>query len=109
MGKNKFLYSIILCLALQVPSFAAADILPNIIPEAGTINTHDIETLRKQQIEQQVEEDFQNYEKRKKDGKIKPEKQKKIKVKVEKANIEEYATKGVYVENIEVSPSQILT
>ena len=109
MGKNKFLYSIILCLALQVPSFAAADILPNIVPEAGTINTHDIETLRKQQIEQQVEEDFQNYEKRKKDGKIKPEKQKKIKVKVEKANIEEYATKGVYVENIEVSPSQILT
>lgn len=109
MRKRRFLYGIILCLALQMPTFAAADILPNIIPEAGTINTHDIETLRKQQIEKQVEEDFHNYEKRKKDVKTKPEKQKKIKAKVEKAGISEYATKGVYVENIVVSPSQILT
>jgi len=109
MRKRRFLYGIILCFALQMPTFAAADILPNIIPEAGTINTHDIETLRKQQIEKQVEEDFHNYEKRKKDVKTKPEKQKKIKAKVEKAGISEYATKGVYVENIVVSPSQILT
>ena len=109
MRKRRFLYGIILCLALQMPTFAAADILPNIIPEAGTINTHDIETLRKQQIEKQVEDDFHNYEKRKKDVKTKPEKQKKIKAKVEKADISEYATKGVYVENIVVSPSQILT
>ena len=83
--------------------------MPNIVPEAGSINTHDLDTLRKQQIEKQVQQDYQNYEKRKKEGKIKPEKQKKIKGKVQKAKAEEYATKGVYIENIEVAPSQILT
>lgn len=76
MGKRRFIYSLIVFLALQVPTFAAADILPSIVPEAGTLNTHDIETLRKQQIEQQVEEDFQNYKKHKEDGNIKPEKKK---------------------------------
>ncbi len=106
--KKKFLLSLICCVALQIPTFAA-DVLPNIVPEAGSINTHDLDTLRKQQIEKQVQQDYQNYEKRKKDGKIKPEKQKKIKGKVQKAKAEEYATKGVYVENIEVAPSQILT
>ena len=106
--KKGILLSLVFCVALQIPTFAA-DVFPSIIPEAGTINTHDLETLKQQQIEQQVQEDFKNYEKRKKEGKIKPEKQKKIKAKVERAKIEEYATKGVYVENIEVSPSQILT
>jgi len=107
--KKKLLLILILCSVLQIPTFAAPDVLPNIIPEAGAINTHDLDTLKMQQIEQQVQEDFQNYEKRKKEEKIKTKKQKKIKAKVEKANVEEYATKGVYIENIQVSPSQILT
>ncbi|MBR1424145.1 ShlB/FhaC/HecB family hemolysin secretion/activation protein [bacterium] len=107
--KKKILISLICCAAMQISTFAAPDIVPNAIPQAGAINNHDLETLRKQQIEKQVQEDYQNYQKRKKDGKIKPEKQKKIKGKVQKAKAEEYATKGVYVENIEVAPSQILT
>ena len=106
--KKKFLLSFICCIALQISSFAAPDIAP-IIPQAGTINAHDLETLKFQQIEQKVQKDYQNYEKRKKEGKVKPEKQKKIKAKVIKAKAEEYATKGVYVANIEVSSSQILT
>ncbi len=107
--KNRILLCLICCTVMQTHTFAAPDIVPYIIPQAGTINTHDLETLKKQQMEKQIQEDFQNNEKHKKDSKIKPEKQKKIKTKVEKANIEDYATKGVYINNIEVSPSQILT
>ena len=107
--KNKILLSLICCISLQIAAFAASDIAPNIIPQAGTINNHDLQNIRNKSIEKQVQYDYQNYEKRKKDGKYKPGKQKKIKGKVTKAKPEEYATKGVYVENIEVSPSQILT
>ena len=107
--KKNYLIALICCVATQMPSFAVPEIAPNVIPQAGVINTHDIETLRKHQIEKQVQEDFQNYKKRKKEGNIKPEPQKKIKTKVIKAKTEEYATKGVYLENINVSSSQILT
>ena len=93
--KKNYLIALICCVAIQMPSFAVPEIAPNVIPQAGVINTHDIETLRKHQIEKQVQEDFQNYKKRKKDGNIKPEPQKKIKTKVIKAKTEEYATKGV--------------
>ena len=94
---------------MQFYALAAPPAPQNIIPQAGTINTHDIQNLRYQQIEQQVQEDYKNYKKRKKDKEPKPEKIKKQKDKVIKAKAEEYATKGVYVENIEVAPSQILT
>ena len=90
--KKGILLSLVFCVALQIPTFAA-DVFPSIIPEAGTINTHDLETLKQQQIEQQVQEDFKNYEKRKKEGKIKPEKQKKIKAKVEKAKVDQRRNK----------------
>lgn len=105
--KSKFLLSFICCLLLQISTFAAPEISPSVIP--GTIDPHDLQNLKYKEIEQQVQEDFKNYEKRKKDTKVKPEKQKKIKAKVEKAKIEDYATKGVYVNNIEISSSQILT
>ena len=105
--KKKILLSLICCAVLQISTFAAPEISPSVIP--GTIDPHDLQNLKYKEIEQQVQEDFKNYEKRKKDTKVKPEKQKRIKAKVEKAKIEDYATKGVYVNNIEVSPSQILT
>jgi len=105
--KSKILLSLICYAVLQMSAFAAPDVPPNVIP--GTINPHDLQDLKYKEIEQQVQEDFKNYEKRKKEGKIKSEKQKKIKAKVEKAKIEDFATKGVYVNNIEVSSSQILT
>ena len=105
--KKQILLILICCAVLQTSAFAAPEIPPSVIP--GTIDPHDLQNIKYKEVEKQVQEDFQNYEKRKKEGKIKPEKQKKIKAKVEKAKIEDYATKGVYVNNIEVAPSQILT
>ena len=105
--KKKFLISL-LCVAIaQCASFSAPSI-PGGIPHAGAINTHDLETLRKYEAEQQVTKDFKNYKERNKE-KTPEKKVKKKKDKAEKAKIEEYATKGVYVANIEVSPSEILT
>ena len=82
--KKRFLLSIICCLVIQIPNFAAPDIPQNIIPQAGSINAHDLQNLERQTIEKQVEKDFQNYEKRKNDGKIKPEKERKQKVQIQK-------------------------
>ena len=99
----------LLILAFVVQYFTAQSFAAPIIPEAGTINTHDLETLRKFEAEKQIESDFQKFQKEETvKQEIKKDK-KKDKKKVEKAAVEEYATKGVYVENIEVSPSQILT
>ena len=106
---KKILISLICCVIVQASATAAPDIPQNIIPQAGTINTHDLQNLKYKGIEQQVQEDYKNFEKNKKDKNYKTEKLKKQKGKVVKAKVEEYATKGVYVENIEVSPSQILT
>ena len=69
-----FLISLIFCIAIQISSFAAPDIPQSAIPR--TINTHDLQNIKYKEIEQQVQEDYQNYEKRKKEGKIKPEKSK---------------------------------
>ncbi len=106
--KKKFLLGLLFCFCVQMQSLADIDLAPGILPQAGTINTHDLQTLRKFEAEQQIKQD---YDKREMTLKEKREqaKEKKEKAKVEKAKIEEYATKGVYVENIEVTPSQILT
>jgi len=80
-----------------------------VIQDAGTINTHDIDTLKRIELEKRVERD---YKKLKKSNEIKEEEKEKIKkekVSVEKARVEEYASKGVYIENIIVSPSEILS
>lgn len=106
---KKFLLCFISCLVLQTSALAAPDMSQSIIPQAGTINTHDIQNLETQIIEKQIQNDYKNYEKRKQDGKLKSEKQKKQKGKVVKAKIEDYAINGVYIENISVSPSKILT
>ena len=107
--KKRFLVSLICCLVFQGSCIAAPDFSQSIIPQAGTINVHDLQNIKHQQIEKQVQEDYKKYEKRKKDGNVKPEQSKTRKGKVVKAKLEEYATKGVYVENIEVAPSLILT
>jgi len=87
-------------------SYSAPDIAP-IIPQAGTINSHDLGTLKYKQFEQNVTKDYKNFKNRKEDKK--KETIKKKKSNVIKAKIEDYAINGVYIENIEVSPSQILT
>jgi hemolysin activation/secretion protein len=106
--KKKFLLGLLFCFCAQMPSFADIDIATGIIPQAGSVNTHDLQTLRKFEAEQQIQKDYKNIKKTNKEKKLE-QKEKKEKAKVEKAKIEEYATKGVYAENIEVSPSQILT
>lgn len=106
--KKKFLIGLLFCFCAQAQSFADIDIAPGILPQAGTVNTHDLQTLRKFEAEQQIKQDYDKHKQTIKEKKEQA-KEKKEKAKVEKAKIEEYATKGVYVENIEVSPSQILT
>ena len=107
--KKRLLTLIITSVILQGVSLSA-HAESGIIPQAGTINTHDMDTLRNRMIEDQATEDFKNYKKhRKAKDKLEQETPKKEKKKVIKARAEEYATKGVYAENIRVSPSQILT
>ena len=101
--KKKFLIGLLFCFCAQAQSFSDIDIVPGILPQAETVNTHDLQTLRKFEAEQQIKQDYGKHKQTIK------EKKEQAKAKVEKAKIEEYATKGVYVENIEVSPSQILT
>lgn len=105
--KKKFLLGLLLCLYAQIPSFADVD-SAGIIPQAGSIYTHDLQNIRTFEAEQQIKQDYKKHEKAQKEKKEQT-KQKKVKAKVEKARLEEYATKGVYIENIEVTPSQILT
>ncbi len=110
MKIGKRFFCIIAFCALVCCGEVKADefINPAVIAPAGTINTHDMETLKRFEQERQEQKDFQDYQKNN-EKKEKVKKEKKIKAKVEKAKIDEYATKGVYIENIEVSPSEILT
>ena len=109
MGKRFFLVLICLILSSCI-SFAEPEFNPAILNPAGTINTHDMDTLRRFEQEKQEERDLQKYkENNEHKEKDKLKKEKKIKKKVEKASVSEYATKGVYVENIIISPSEILT
>ena len=106
--KRKLLYLLVSCFLISGTALAEPDFNPAILNPAGTINTHDMETLKRFEQERQGEKDFQKY-KENNEKKEKVKKEKKIKTKVEKASISEYATKGVYIENIAISPSEILT
>ncbi len=106
--KKKFLLGLLFCFCVQMQALANIDLAPGILPQTGSINTHDLQTLRKFEAERQIQKDYQNIKKTNKEKKLE-QKEKKEKAKVEKAKLEEYATKGVFVENIEVTPSQILT
>ena len=106
--RKRFLSFIIIGILSQCVAFAAP-FDNGIIPQAGTMNTHDMETLKTKMMEEQATKDFKKYKKNRKQKEKIEQQQKKEKKKVIKAKAEEYATKGVYVENIKVSPSQILT
>ena len=106
--KKNLLFFIIAGIIAQSAVFSAP-FADGIIPQAGTMNTHDIETLKTKMIEEKATQDFKNYKKHRKQKEEVQQQQKKEKKKVIKAKAEEYATKGVYAENIKVSPSQILT
>lgn len=111
--KKKINYSTIIgllvcCGLIHQPAFSAPP-AANIIPQASTINAHDMENLKRMKIETRVRKDFQNYEETKEDEQKLEEGAKKKGPRVKKAPLENYATEGVYINNIEVSPSQILT
>ena len=106
--KKSFIATIFIA-AIQLSVSAAPDIAP-IIPQAGTVNNQSLEMLRQHQIERQIQEDYQRFEERKESGEAdKDEEIKKQEGFIEKAKPEEYATKGVYVDKFEVSPSYIMT
>ena len=94
--------------AISMSAYAAPDIPMGAIPQAGSIDTHNFETIKQQMIEGQVREDFKKYEQRKESGEAEKDEQEK-KAPNTKPNPQDYAVNGVYVEKIEVSPSQILT
>lgn len=104
-----------LCVCIQMAAFSA-DIAPaqlqGVMQQAGSINAQNADAIENLERKQEINKDFKNFEKQKKDLKNDNSKHsdvKKNKNKIKKAKIEEYATKGVYVENIEISPSEILT
>ena len=101
---------ILICLvAVQLSVSAAPEGAP-IIPQAGTVNTQSLEMLRQHELERQIEQDYKRFEERKESGEAeKDEIEKQTKGEIIKAKPEEYATKGVYVDKFEVSPSYIMT
>ena len=109
--KKKIVLGIFCLMLAKSIVFAApvASITPQgAIQDVGTVNTHDLDTLKRFEAEKRIEKD---YKKLKKSNEIKEEEKEKIKKEKktpEKAKIEEYTTKGVYIENIIVSPSEIL-
>ena len=106
---KKRLLSLIIASIVSQCSVLSAPFTNGVIPQAGTMNTHDMETLKTKMMEEQATKDFKFYKKHRKQKEKIQQEEKKEKKKVIKAKAEEYATKGVYVENIKVSPSEILT
>ncbi len=106
--KKKFLLSFLYLMLLKSFVLASSLAPQGVIQDVGSINAHDIKTLENLEMQKRIERDFK---KLKKSNEIKEEEKEKIKKEkdVEKAKIEEYSSKGVYIENIIVTPSEILS
>ena len=100
---------ITICILLALPLPAMSDYVPEIIPQAGTLNNQNLDSLRQQQMERQIRDDYKRFEERKESGEAKKDEIEKKSAPVIRAKLEDYATKGVYIEKVEVSPSYILT
>ena len=103
---SKILLGLVCCILIQTSVSAIVD-APSAIQQAGSITNQIDKNLKDLEIKEKVQEDFQNFEKRK--NKEKNKEQVKKKKKIRKAKKEDYATEGVYLEHIEVTPSKILT
>lgn len=76
--KRKILSLIIASIISQSVAISAPTVF-NVIPQTGTINTHDMDTLKNKIIEDEVTKDFKNYKKnRKQKDKLQQQEQKKI-------------------------------
>lgn len=66
MNKNckKLLFGIFCCIFIQMSAFAINDINFDIIPQTGSINAHDMDNLKRLEMEQQIQEDFKTYKQR---------------------------------------------
>jgi hemolysin activation/secretion protein len=104
---KKIFITIFILLALPLP--AMSDYVPEIIPQAGTLNNQNLDSLRQQQMERQIRDDYKRFEERKESGEAKKDEIEKKSAPVIRAKLEDYATEGVYIEKVEVSPSYILT
>lgn len=105
-----------MCIALSASpaiSASAGGLLTPIGAEAGMNQSHDMNNLRYQYQEKNRDEDYQYYEKRR-NLERNPEEGNQIirnynNDSFQRAGVEEMDTKGVYVNSIEVAPSEILT
>lgn len=125
MKKNKksinFIKAILgisaLCV-IALPASSAPDlgnINPNsIIQDVNSNYTHDINSIRDRQYQQELKEDYQRYE-QKRDYQNNPSKENQIiknynpNSSFMQAQVEDIDTKGVYIDSVEVAPSQILS
>ena len=105
----KKIFITLFILITSAPVFAFSEAVPSIIPQAGTLNNQNLDSLRQQQMEKQIQEDYKKFEERKENGEAQKDEIEKKSHPVIRAKLEDYATKGVYIEKIEVSPSHILT
>ena len=90
-------------------SFVLAADFPT-IPDAGVINTHDLNSFMEFDRQKIIDKEIKRIEEEDSKKQEEPQKiKKKREKKTIKAKVEDYATSGVYIKNIEVSPSEILT
>lgn len=116
MELKKILLLAICCTCINNAAFAIGEVPTGIMDaagSAGTINVHDMDRIKDLQRRENQEQDWKELKKRQKEEKQQGEKdkiqKKQEKKTVIKARAEEYATKGVYIENIKIAPSEILT
>lgn len=99
--------------ALPAAAAPAGGLLTPIGAEAGMNQSHDMNNLRYQYQEKNRDEDYQYYERRKKLERNPEEGNQVIRNynndAFQRAGVEEVDTKGVYVNSVEVAPSEILT
>lgn len=114
----KFLKAILSISALCVIALPAYSVNLNLdyVPaqDFGPNYSHDINSIRERQSQQEVKEDYQRYEK-KKNYQSNPSGENQIiknynpNSSFMQAQVEDIDTRGVYIDSIEVAPSQVLT
>ena len=108
MKRNIHQSTIAILSAFIVYSDASAQVSPaQVIPQLGTVQQQDLDSVRRLEEERRGMRDYQNRQIKEEQ---KTQKQtKKRKKTTEKAKPSEYKTKGVYIEKIEIPESEILT
>lgn len=106
----------LMCIALSAApaiSAPAGGLLTPIGAEAGMSQSHDMNNLRYQYQEKNRDEDYQYYERRRNLDRNPQEGNQIIRNynndAFQRAGVEEVDTKGVYINSVEVAPSEILT